>query len=162
MTNVVSLGMALIAGAILLSGCADQPVYQSQQYPPQQYPSQYPSQAYPSQPQSSNVGTVERIEVVRKGDTGNIAGTVIGGIVGGLIGHQVGQGRGNTAATIAGAAGGAYAGNQIGQRQRASNESFRVTVRLDNGAYQTITEDNITDLQTGDRVRLDGNRIYHY
>lgn len=153
MKNIAALGLTLIGGSMLLAGCADQPMYPSQQYP---------SQQYPSQPQSSNVGTVERIEVVRKGDTSNIAGTVIGGIVGGIIGHQIGQGRGNTAATIIGAAGGAYAGNQVQQRQRGANESFRVVVRLDNGAYQTITEDNLTDLQTGDRVRIDGNRISRY
>ena len=158
MKNSTSLKTILIAGAMLLPGCADQPTYQSQQYPSQQYP----SQQYPSQAQSSNVGTVERIEVIQKGDSNNIAGTVIGGIVGGLIGSQVGQGRGSTAATIIGAAGGAYAGNQIQKRQRGPNESFRVTVRLDNGAYQTITEDNLSDLHTGDRVRLDGNRIYRY
>jgi len=92
----------------------------------------------------------------------NVAGTVIGGIVGGLIGHQIGGGTGQTAATIAGAVGGAVAGNQIEKRSRAANETFRVTVRLDNGGYQTVTQDNITDLRTGDRVRVDGNRVYRY
>ena len=87
---------------------------------------------------------------------------MIGGIVGGLIGHQIGGGRGNTAATIAGAAGGAYAGNQVEQRKRYDHETFRVTVRMDNGSYQTITEDNITDLRTGDRVRVEGNKISLY
>ena len=33
---------------------------------------------------------------------------------------------------------------------------------MDNGQYQTITTENITDLQTGDRVRIDGNRIARY
>ena len=42
------------------------------------------------------------------------------------------------------------------------HESFRVTVRMDNGTYQTITENNITDLRTGDRVRVDGNNISRY
>jgi outer membrane lipoprotein SlyB len=87
---------------------------------------------------------------------------VIGGIVGGLIGHQIGSGTGNTVATVAGAAGGAYAGNQIQQRRRTDNETFRVTVRMDNGSYQTVTQENITDLRTGDRVRVDGNNISRY
>jgi outer membrane lipoprotein SlyB len=143
------------AAAFTLAACTNQPTQQSQ----------YPSQGYPAQAQPSRnvyVGTVERIELVNRNDPNNIAGTVIGGIVGGLIGHQLGGGRGQTAATIVGAAGGAYAGNQIQQRRRASNESFRVTVRMNNGTVQTITTDNVTDLQTGDRVRVDGNNISRY
>jgi len=87
---------------------------------------------------------------------------VIGGIIGGLIGHQIGGGTGNTVATIAGAAGGAYAGNQVQSRKRADHETFRVTVRMDNGQYQTVTQENIMDLRTGDRVRVEGNNIYRY
>jgi outer membrane lipoprotein SlyB len=151
------LGVVAVASA-LLAGCADpNPNYSSQ---PQPY-SGYPTQGYPAQgyPQAQYYGVVDRIEVVRK-DSPNVAGTIIGGIVGGLIGHQIGSGRGNTAATIAGAAGGAYAGNQIEGRNRAANETFRVTVRMDDGSMRTLMTDNITDLRTGDRVRLDGNNIY--
>jgi outer membrane lipoprotein SlyB len=133
--------------------------YPSQQYPSQQYPSQYPPQ-YQSQPASYTVGTVDRIEVVRKGDPNNVAGTVIGGIIGGLIGHQIGGGSGQTAATVVGAVGGAVAGNQVQNRQRGANETFRVTVRMDDGRYQTVTEENITDLRPGDRVRLEGGSLY--
>lgn len=149
MTKTSVLKVAFIAAAALIAGCADQP-YQSQDSS-----SQYPSQ-------SAYTGTVDRIEVVAKKDPNNIAGTVIGGIIGGLIGHQIGGGTGNTVATIAGAAGGAYAGNQIQQRKRADHETFRVTVRMDNGSYQTVTTEQITDLRTGDRVRVDGNNITRY
>src|SRR5262245_17306025 len=85
--------------AALSAGCAGPGPYPSQ--PQASYPSQnYPYQGYSySQTQGANFGVVDRIEVVRKGDSNNIAGTVIGGIVGGLIGHQIGSGRGNTAAT---------------------------------------------------------------
>ena len=160
MMKTSTLGIALVIGSVVLAGCATQPNYQSQ-YPSQQYPSQgYATQGNRSQ--GSYVGTVDRIEVINRGDSNNVAGTLIGGIVGGLIGHQIGGGTGQTVATIAGAAGGAYAGNQIQQRQRAPNESFRVTVRMNNGTYQTVTTDNITDLRTGDRVRVDGNNISRY
>ena len=142
-----------VAAAVGLAGCADQP-YQSQSS--QQYPDQG------DQSQNAYVGTVDRIEVVGKKDPNNIAGTVIGGIIGGLIGHQIGGGTGNTVATIAGAAGGAYAGNQVQSRKRADHETFRVTVRMDNGQYQTVTQENIMDLRTGDRVRVEGNNIYRY
>lgn len=146
---------AMVAAAIVLAGCAApeyQPYNAAQPYPPQAYSPPPPPNVY-------YLGVVERIEVVRKGDSSNVAGTVIGGIVGGLIGHQIGGGRGQTAATIAGAAGGAVVGNQIQQRSRGPDETFRVTVRLDNGSYQTVVQDNVTDLRTGDRVRIDGGRI---
>ena len=152
MKNTCSIGTAIIAAAISMAGCAGpepQPYYASQPYatPP---------------PPGYRVGVVERIEVIRRGDGNNVAGTVIGGIVGGIIGHQIGGGSGQTAATILGAAGGAVAGNQIERRSRGADESFRVTVRLDNGAYQTVTREDITDLRTGNRVRLEGDRIFRY
>jgi outer membrane lipoprotein SlyB len=158
------LGFTTFA-ATLLAGCAGPDPYYSSSpqssYPQASYPARnYPYQGYPySQAQAANFGVVDRIEVVRKGDANNVAGTVIGGIVGGLIGHQIGSGHGNTAATIAGAAGGAFAGNQIQQRTRAPNEAFRVTVRMDDGSVRTVTQESITDLRTGDRVRLDGGFI---
>ena len=160
MKTISALGLTFAAATALLAGCADMPSNQ-QQYPSQQYPSQnYPSQNY--RPQSASYGTVERMEIIRSGDSNNVAGTIIGGIIGGVIGHQIGNGNGQTAATVAGAAGGAYVGNQVEQRRRTANETFRVTVRMDNGSYQTITESNISDLRTGDRVRIDGNGISRY
>ena len=136
------LASALIVAAALLFGCAEQPYYASR-----------PSAA-------SGDGVVDRIEVIRKGDSENIAGTVIGGIVGGLIGHQIGGGSGQTAATIVGAAGGAVAGHEVERRARRANETFRVPVRMDSGVYQTVTEENLTDLRPGDRIRVDNGRLY--
>jgi outer membrane lipoprotein SlyB len=137
------LGMGLAALAVVLAGCADQ----------QSRPYAHDSPTY-------RQGVVDRIEVVRKGDTNNIAGTIIGGIAGGLIGHQIGGGSGQTAATIVGGVGGAVAGNEVQKRGRGANETFRVTVRYNNGATETIRQDDIADLRTGDRVRVDGGRIY--
>ena len=147
---------AAVVAAVLLAACADQPYYGGQTG---SSPSTYESQTSNA---TAGYGYVERIEVVQKNAGPNVVGTVIGGIVGGLIGHQIGSGTGQTAATIAGAVGGSVAGNQIEKRSRGANESFRVTVRLDNGSYQTVTQDNITDLRTGDRVRVDGNQVYRY
>ena len=151
MKNLCSIWAAIIAAAISTAAFA-----QAQQQP---YDSPQPY-ASPSPPPSYRAGVVERIEVIRRDEGNNVAGTVIGGLVGGLIGHQLGGGRGQTAATIAGAAGGAVAGNQIENRSRGANETFRVTVRLDAGGYQTVTQDDIADLRTGDRVRLEGGRVY--
>ena len=79
---------APLAAAVLTVGCAtqpDQPYYGSS--PSSSYPAQSPTYpAYPAQqPQAYYMGYVDRIEVVKQGDSHNIAGTVIGGIVGGLI-----------------------------------------------------------------------------
>ena len=155
MTNFRLIWAAVIA-APLSAGCASpgpQPYYESQSYP---------AQSYQSAPTGYRVGVVDRIEVVKSGDRGNVAGTVIGGIVGGIIGHQIGQGRGQTAATIAGAAGGAVAGHEIEERSRRPDETFRVTVRYDNDTYETLTQADITDLRPGDRVRVEGGRLYRY
>ena len=141
--------MAAIAVAIVIGACAapgprpvDAPAARGQPY------------------SDARFGVVDRIEVIRKGDGSNIAGTVIGGIVGGLIGHQIGSGSGNTAATIAGAAGGAVAGHEIQRRSRGPNETFRVSVRTDDGSFRTVVQDNIVDLRPGDRVRIQGGFVY--
>lgn len=148
-------GASAAVAAVLIAACADQPYYGGQTSSPSTYESQASSATV-------GYGYVERIEVVPKSAARNVAGTVIGSVIGGIIGSQIGSGTGQTAATIAGAVGGAVAGNVIEKRTRGANETFRVTVRLDNGGYQTVTQDNITDLRTGDRVRVDGNMVYRY
>lgn len=141
MKSIRLIGSATAVTAILLAGCAG----------PQSRP--YDSPTY-------RQGVVDRIEVIRKGDNNNVAGTIIGGIAGGLLGHQIGGGSGQTAATIVGGVGGAVAGSQVQQRTRGANEAFRVTVRFQNGATETIRQDDISDLRTGDRVRVEGGRVY--
>jgi outer membrane lipoprotein SlyB len=143
MKAVFSVTGPFLLGALLLFGCAETPYFGSQ-----------PSVV-------SGTGIVDRIEVVNKDDP-ELAGTLIGGVVGGVLGHQVGSGRGQTVATIIGAAGSAYAGHEIQRLTRRPDETLRVTVRMDSGAYHTVTQDNLTDLRTGDRVRVDGGRLYRY
>ncbi len=155
MKTMSTIWVVPVSVAVGLAGCAapnQQPYYESAPAASQSYPVQSPNyQQY---------GTVDRIEVINRGGGSNAAGTIIGGIIGGLIGTQIGSGSGRTAATIAGAVGGAAAGNAIEGRRRADHETFRVTVRLDNGSLQTVIQENINDLRTGDRVRVEGNLIY--
>jgi len=150
-THVAATSIAV--AAFTMAGCANEPARPYQSSGPYSGP-------YDSRTASYGQGVVDRIEVVNKNAGNNIAGTIIGGIAGGLIGHQIGGGSGNTAATIAGGVGGAIAGNEVQKRTRGNNETFRVTVRMDNGGTQVISQDDISDLRTGDRVRVDGNRIY--
>jgi outer membrane lipoprotein SlyB len=64
-------------------------------------------------------------------------------------------------ATVAGAVGGAVAGHQIEKGNKQQDES-RIRVRLDNGAYLTMTQQGNTDLRVGDRVRIENGRISRY
>jgi hypothetical protein len=90
-------------------------------------------------------------------------GAVVGGVVGGLLGNQVGGGTGKAVATVAGVVGGALAGNQIEQNNRAqTRDMYQIRVRLENGGYQTIVQDSIADLRIGNRVRIEGDRVYRY
>lgn len=170
MRTMTSMGMSFATIAVLMTGCANEP---SRPYDTGAYDSRgtYENRgAYDNRGANDsrgdnraaayNQGVVDRIELVRKGDSNNIAGTIIGGIAGGLIGHQIGGGSGQTAATILGGVGGAVAGREVQNRTRGANEAFRVTVRMDNGRTEVVTQDDISDLRTGDRVRVDSNRIY--
>ena len=136
------LTSVLLIASTLLAACANEPYLQSQPVV------------------ANGTGVVNRIEVVNKSASPGIAGTVIGGIVGGLIGHEIGGGSGQTATTILGAAGGAAAGNMVGKRALGPDETYRVTVHMNRGGYEVVTQDNITNLRRGDKVRIENGHIY--
>jgi outer membrane lipoprotein SlyB len=54
------------------------------------------------------------------------------------------------------------AGNEIEQRNRTSPAAYQIGVRLDNGSYQTVTQDTVADLSVGNRVRIENGRAYRY
>jgi len=144
-----------VTAAMLLGGCAN-----SSNPGAPTNTSSWPSTTSPS----SNLigyGVVEDIETIKISDDGNhITGAVIGGVVGGVLGHQIGSGRGQTAATVAGAVGGAMAGREIEKRsQAASREEYRVRVRLNNGIIHTVTQSSVNDIEIGNRVRVDNDRV---
>ncbi|MGV8893518.1 MAG: glycine zipper 2TM domain-containing protein [Burkholderiaceae bacterium] len=141
----------------ILSGCAS---------PYNQMPGSqsYPAGTQSSQSQYSEYGVIDSIQMVQaNANSGVGVGAVAGGVVGGLLGNQVGGGTGRTVATIAGVVGGAMAGNQIEQSNRAqTRDMYQIRVRLNNGGYQTINQDSIADLRIGNRVRIEGDRVYRY
>jgi outer membrane lipoprotein SlyB len=107
--------------------------------------------AYPESPYSG-VGVVQSVERVQPGKGG----------IGGVVGNQIGAGRGNTVATVAGVAGGAYVGHEIDGRQAAAAEAYRITVRMENGENQVLTQSANMGFRVGDRVRLDNGKLERY
>lgn len=101
----------------------------------------------------ASCGTVESIRTLeRKGDATGL-GAVAGGVTGAVVGTQIGRGNGNTAMTILGAAGGALAGNEI-EKNVKKHYSFRVTVRMDDGSFRTVSQSSSPVVAVGERVRV--------
>jgi len=115
-----------------------------------------PGTSYPTSSGATNVyyGVVQMIEQVRLENTGIGPGAIVGAVVGGIVGNQIGKGGGNTAATVLGAAGGAYAGHQLEKRSAQTSDAYRVTVRMADGSYQSVTQSAGDDIRVGDRVQL--------
>ncbi len=106
-------------------------------------------------------GVVENIDIFRSDGSGPVGvGALLGGIAGGVIGHQFGSGSGNTAATIAGAVGGAVVGNEVEKQNRVEGSRYRITVRTDSGSLMQLDNSNDLNLRVGDRVRIEGNRVF--
>ena len=156
----------VIAAATLLSGCAS-PYYPSGGSQPAVSQS-YPQTNYPAATQSSyrSYGVVDSIQMIQANSGGNNgvgAGAVVGGLVGGLLGNQVGGGTGKAVATVAGVVGGAVVGNQIEQGNKVQARGmYQIRVRLDNGNYQTINQENLGDIRIGSRVRVENNQVYRH
>jgi len=101
----------------------------------------------------ASCGTVESIRAVElRGDASGL-GAAAGGVTGAVVGNQIGRGNGNTAMTILGAAGGALAGNEI-EKNMKKHYSYRVTVRMDDGSFRTISQSTIPTVVVGGRVRI--------
>ena len=124
--------------------------------------------AYPQQSTSAytQYGVVQSISLISQNSPASSsigAGTIVGAVVGGVLGNQVGGGSGKTAATVIGAAGGAYAGHEIEKRNQAQQTNvYQLSVRLNNGSYQTITQANSNDIRVGDSVRIDNGVATRY
>ena len=151
--NRAGLTLSVLA-VLLLGGCG---TMQSPQYGSALAAT--PSQHVDSGQIRRGYGTVQSVELVRaeavSGGGGIGVGAVAGAVVGGLVGNQIGSGSGRTAATIVGAAGGAYVGHQIENRQQQQSyqpDQQRVTMRMDDGVYQSVMQGTEVDLRVGDRV----------
>lgn len=152
MNTTQSIGALMLVATTLVTGCANNN-------------SGSASQPYASSQAYDTYGVIDTIRVIRVGnESSSGAGAVIGGVVGGVLGNQVGSGNGRAAATAAGVVGGALAGNAIERNNNngQTRDAYQIGVRLDNGSYQTITQDSVTDLRVGSRVHIQNDRVYRY
>lgn len=150
MTRVLSGAIAALAASTAVSGVAIAQTYATTP------PAPYEQRRYEA------LGVVDSVETLTGTSQGNrIAGTILGGVIGGVLGHQIGSGRGNDVATVAGALGGAAVGNTIGAN-KGSSDIYRVRVRMDGGEYRVVEQASLDGLRTGDRVRVDGDRVMLY
>jgi outer membrane lipoprotein SlyB len=163
MTHGKRITFIAAAAALGLAACTTPPPYSDGQYPQAQYPGgQYP--AY-SQAQAARYGYVEAVEVVpvEQRSTAPGIGAIGGAIAGGVLGNQVGHGTGRAAATVGGAVAGGVIGHQVEQHVKGSQAAatqYRFRVRMDDGSYQTVTQDRHDNLRVGDRVRIENGQIY--
>ena len=107
----------------------------------------------------ASCGTIVSIHAVAlKGDATGL-GAVAGGLTGAAVGNQMGRGNGNTAMTILGAAGGALAGNEI-EKNVKKHYSYRVTVRMDDGTFRTVSQPSAPALTVGERVHVNNGTVF--
>lgn len=104
-------------------------------------------------PACTACGVVESVRTVELKGEGTGLGAVAGGVTGALIGNQMGSGRGNTAMTVLGAAGGAFAGNEI-EKNVKKRYVYRVTVRMEDGSFRTLSQSEAPALGVGAKVRI--------
>lgn len=111
-----------------------------------------------TQPSScASCGTVESIRTVEVRDEAGGAGAPAGGPAGAGAGEQTAGESGGTAVTLLGA-GGAVAGNEIGKNVK-KRYAYRVTVRMDDGSFRTVSLSSPPTLAAGDKVRLVEGRL---
>ncbi|MBL8434662.1 MAG: glycine zipper 2TM domain-containing protein [Zoogloea sp.] len=103
-------------------------------------------------------GVIESIEAVQQKGEGSGLGAVGGAILGGVLGHQVGEGSGKQIARIGGAVLGGFAGNEVEKRYRAISH-YRIGVRMEDGSYRVVEQQNAPAWRRGDAVRLEGGGI---
>jgi outer membrane lipoprotein SlyB len=158
---------ALVAAGAVLGGCASSspdPYYGNNGYANNGYSNDgYRDGRGYRDNASAGYGTIESIQVTNGGDGRTSgAGAIVGGLVGALAGNQVGSGGGRTAATVAGGVAGAAIGNNVERNRENGMQGYAVNVRLDNGEYRTVVQDNVNDLRVGNRVRIVDGRVYRY
>ncbi len=106
-------------------------------------------------------GRITRIEVLEGRGEATGAGAVVGGVTGAVIGRQFGGSTsGKNTGTVLGAIAGAVIGHEIEKDQAGARERIRISVALDRGGMRYFESRDAGDLRIGDRVRIEGDRLY--
>lgn len=151
---------AVLAGSVALGGCASSPYGRGGYDHGGYHDGGYQSSSYGAS-RCSSCGVVQDIQQVGSQDGGHgTLGAVIGAVAGGVLGNQIGKGDGRKAATVAGAVAGGVVGNQVGKRSGDGASAWRVTVKLDNGQYATVTQRENPDVRIGDYVQVRNEHVY--
>lgn len=109
-------------------------------------------------PVCRDCGVVSSVREIKAPGEASGIGAIAGGVLGGVLGNQIGKGNGRDATRILGAIGGAVAGHQIEKRTRATSH-YEITLQMEDGSMRTLTRTADPGVRSGDRVRLDGDRI---
>lgn len=103
-------------------------------------------------------GVIESVREIEKAGDGTGLGAIGGAVAGGVLGNQVGGGRGKDVMTVVGAVAGGVVGNQIEKKVR-STKSYEITVRMDDGSTQVLSESVAPSWRQGDKIKLIGGKI---
>lgn len=142
--------LSAISALVLVTACSSNPPRNDTVYNPPVATSQ-----------AVVFGNVSHIEIVSAAASTSGGGALLGAVIGGVVGNQFGGGSGRTAATAVGIVGGAVVGNQVEQsNQRGGGESYRISVRLDNGSSAQFNYQRIDGLRVGDRVKVQDGQLH--
>jgi outer membrane lipoprotein SlyB len=152
-------GALVVAAVVGLAACSS-PTPRSADSHPGAYPSAGTSPR-PDDARNVRYGYVEAVEDMNASSSTPGLGAIGGAIAGGVLGNQVGHGTGRAAATVGGAVLGGVAGHKVEEAVRGrAGPAYRFRVRLDDGTYQTFTQEQRENLRVGDRVRIENGRVW--
>ncbi len=156
----VKLSAAIIAATLSLAGCST-----PSEHVPFDRKGNNDDRQSTTRGTCTNCAVVEDVDLVgRDADVGMgaVAGGVVGGVAGAVVGDKLGDDDSNTGAIaggVAGAAAGAYGGHKAEQYYNRDKDAYRITLRMDDGSYRTVTQNQNPGVRKGDKVRLEGDRV---
>lgn len=106
-----------------------------------------------AQASCTSCGVIDSIRPVQVAGNTSGVGAVAGGVTGAVLGHQIGNGHGRDAMTVLGGIGGAFAGHSI-EKNVNRRTVYRVTVRMDDGSFRTISQSDAPAMALGSKVRV--------
>jgi len=98
-------------------------------------------------------GTVESIRTIEVRDEARDVGTAAGGLSGAAAGNRSDSGSCNTAMAILGTVAGAITGDET-ERNVKKRYAYRVTVRMDDGSFRTVSLSSPPTRAVGDNVSV--------